>query len=112
MIRERLKTGSLTLSRLWLYINKNGSSPFVKYGNVFIRKRTALYLIEENYQLSSDRLLWVRGKQPEHLFSISEHFGGPSTSIHSGDLYIFKPIDTKQTKYLLGWQMAKYAQQN
>ena len=44
-------------------------SPFVTYKGTYIRKTTALYLLQENFQVSSDRLLRVRSEQPSHIFS-------------------------------------------
>ena len=72
------------------------------YENAYIRKTTALYLIQENYQVSNDRLLRVRWDQPEHLFSIGETYVGMDTSVRSGDLCVFKRVDRKNPKYLLG----------
>ena len=44
-------------------------SPFIQYNGAYIRKSTALYLLQDNFQLSSDRLLRVRSEQPKHIFS-------------------------------------------
>ena len=38
------------------------SSYFIQYYGAYIRKSTALYLLQENLQLSSDRLLRVRSE--------------------------------------------------
>ena len=48
---------------------------FIKYNDADIRKITALYPLQENFQLSSDRLLRVSSVQPTDIFS--------STSIHN-----------------------------
>ena len=79
---------------------ENAKCAFVRYENAFIRKCTALYLIQENYQVSSDRLIRVRSEQPDHLFSNSESTSGPQKSVKSGDLCVFKRIDQK--KYIVG----------
>ena len=47
--------------------NGKEKSPFVLYDGTYIRKTTALYLLQENTQLSSDRLR-VRAVQPNHVF--------------------------------------------
>ena len=44
-------------------LTKNGKCAFVRYENAFIRKSTALYLTQENCQVSSDRLIRVRSEQ-------------------------------------------------
>ena len=78
-------------------------SAFVKYENSYIRKTTALYLIQENYQISNDRLLRVRRDQPDHLFSLPEIDAGYVRSrVRSGDLCIFQRIDRKRKMYLVG----------
>ena len=48
--------------------NGKEKSPFVLYDGTIIRKATALYLLQENTQLSCDRLLRVRAVQPNHVF--------------------------------------------
>ena len=50
-------------------------SPFIQYNGAYIRKSTALYLLQENFQLSSDRLLRVRSEQPKHIFSSTPFHG-------------------------------------
>ena len=88
--------------------NGKEKSPFVLYDDTYIRKTTALYLLQENTQLSCDRLLRVRAVQPNHVFVRSQQ--DVSSSIASGDLCIFKRIDCSeclvgrvvQFSYLLG----------
>lgn len=79
-------------------------SPFVKYGEVFIRKVTALYILQENPQLSNDRLLRVRSAQPSHLFSDDNDNSLSSASrqdiVNSGELCVFKRCNSP--KHLLG----------
>ena len=79
-------------------------SAFVKYKGVYIRKTTALYILQENPQLSNDRLLRVRSVQPTHLFSGSGATGSSSSGykqfVYSGDLCIFQRIDS--SKHLVG----------
>ena len=76
---------------------KHGVSSFVRYENSFIRKTTALYLGQENCQVSNDRLLRVRRDQPDHLFSVPDTAGDTRSSVHSGDLCgVFERIDKKK----------------
>lgn len=79
-------------------------SAFVKYGSVYIRKTTALYILQENPQLSNDRLLRVRSAQPTHLFSgisnIRSCLSGPQKRIFSGDLCVFKRVDDEKKKLI------------
>ena len=91
--------------------NGKEKSPFILYDGTYIRKTTALYLLQENTQLSCDRLLRVRAVQPNHVFVGSQHDVSSSRrSIASGDLCIFKRIDCSeclvgrvvQFSYLLG----------
>ena len=76
-------------------------SPFVEYQGVYIRKSTALYLLQENPQLSNDRLLRVRSAQPTHLFSGTRgNDSGPQQRVYSNDLCFFRRIDSE--KLLIG----------
>ena len=69
-------------------------SPFIQYNGAYIRKSTALYLLQENFQLSSDRLLRVRSEQPKHIFSSTPfHDCGHQETVNCGDLCIFKRVD-------------------
>ena len=45
------------------------SSSFVLYNGVCIRKSTALYILQENLPVSSDRLLRFRFEHPPHIFT-------------------------------------------
>ncbi len=81
--------------------NKKGKSPFIEYHGAFIRKSTALYLLQENKQLSNDRLLRVRASQPGHLFNGESESGLDEENIvRSGDLCFFERIDSE--KILIG----------
>lgn len=68
------------------------------------RKKTALYILQENPQLSNDRLLRVRSAQPTHLFSgisnIRSCLLGPQKIIFSGDLCVFKRVDDEKKKLI------------
>ena len=80
---------------------QGGFTAFVEYENAYIRKSTALYLIQENCQVSNDRLLRVMRDQPSHLISVPDTSTGlVRSSAQSGDLCIFRRIDKK--KYLTG----------
>ena len=79
--------------------NKNNSE-FVEYQGAYIRKTTALYLLQENAQLSNDRLLRVREEQPNHLLNRENVRNVVETFVKIGDTCIFKRLDTE--KYLTG----------
>ena len=74
---------------------------FVKYNGAYIRKSTALYLLQENTQLSNDRLLQVREDQPEHVYSGSTNEAQRFSHVIAGDLVVFRRIDVS-SKMLLG----------
>ena len=69
-------------------------SPFVKYMDGYIRKTTALYLLQEYFQVSKDRLLRVCAEQPNHIFS-STHLKKDceQRAVKCGDLCVFKRAD-------------------
>ena len=80
-------------------------SPFVELDGVYIRKTTALYILQENPQLSNDRLLRVCSAQPLHLFSgaegiVSSPSSGYQETVFSGDLCVFQHVDNE--KHLVG----------
>ena len=77
-----------------------GRSSFISYNGVYIRKVTALYLLQERTQLSNDRLLRVRGVQPEHVFTGETRNVSGDNVVSSGELCVFKRIDCPN--YLLG----------
>ena len=79
---------------------RNKFSAFVQYQNAFIRKTTALYLIQENCEVSNDRLIRVRRDQPDHLFSVSPAHSFNTNCVQSGDLCIFRRVDN--CKNLIG----------
>ena len=66
------------------------SSQFVKYQRAYIRKSTALYLLQENPVLSSDRLICVRGGEDK---TAETEAAQTQTIVSSGDLCIFRRID-------------------
>ena len=67
-----------------------------------MRKSTALYLLQEKNQVSSDRLLRVRSTQPSHLYNTGNaNKSGPQLKVNCGDLCIFKRIDDND-KVLIG----------
>ena len=61
-------------------------SPFVLYQGSYIRKSTALYLLQESCQVSSDCLMRVRSEQPSHIFVGTENRTGLQDSVKSGVL--------------------------
>ena len=79
---------------------KSKKTPFLEYNGAYIRKTTALYLLQENYQVSNDRLLRVRSSQPSHLFSASDLENNSSSFVRMGDLCLFHRVDSE--KVLLG----------
>ena len=90
-------TESSSEGRRYSLFNKAGKSPFIEYNGSFIRKTTALYLLQEKNQVSNDRLLRVRSSQPSHLFNDDNvEDSGPRSKVNSGDLCIFNRIDSNQ----------------
>ena len=78
------------------------TSPFVLYNDTYIRKTTALYLLQESSSVSSDRLLRVRAQQPNHIFSgLEVDKCGPMQCVRAGDLCVFIRIDCAE-KCLVG----------
>ena len=78
-------------------------SPFVEYDGAYIRKSTALYLLQENFQVSNDRLLRVHLQQPTHVFATT-YLTTTDTQrniVKSGDMCLFKRVDDP-SKSLLG----------
>ena len=82
-------------------LTKNGKSVFLVYEGTIIRKTTALYLLQENSQLSNDRLLRVRSEQASHLFDSTKFNYTPANCVMAGDLCLFKSVDNEE-KYVLG----------
>lgn len=81
--------------------SQKGKSCFVQYGDAYIRKTTALYLLQEKNQLSNDRLLRVRAAQPSHLYNDSNITPcNRKDLVESGDLCAFRQEDSE--KILLG----------
>ena len=77
---------------------KNGKGSFLVY---VIRKTTALYLLQENLQVSNDRLLRVRSEQASHLFNSTQYNHVPENCVSAGDLCLFKTVDDAE-KYIIG----------
>jgi len=69
-----------------------GKSKFVLYNGVYVRNTTALYLVQENTQLSADRLLRVRGKQPDHVYDSGKSIFSSKDKISSDDLCLFTRV--------------------
>lgn len=79
------------------YNNNAGRSSFIRYKDAFIRKTTALYLLQEKNQLSNDRLLRVRATQPKHIFNIDrQNQCGRQEIVQSGELCAFKLADSNK----------------
>ena len=72
-------------------------SQFIEYQGAYIRKSTALYLLQENPVLSSDRLIRVRANNEKSSSEPARN----ETTVTSGDLCVFKQINT-QNKILFG----------
>ena len=60
------------------------------YNGVHIRKATALYLVQESTQCSTDRLLRVRATQPNHVYDSGKSVFSSKNKISSGDLCPFQ----------------------
>ena len=82
-------------------LQKGNSSPFVEYGDKYIRKSTALYLIQENVPLSNDRLLRVRATQASHLYSATNIEMNTRHFVTAGELCVFRRGDSEE-RLLLG----------
>ena len=82
-------------------LQRNNKSPFMLYGQQYIRKSTALYLIQENISLSNDRLLRVRKTQLSHIHNDQDESAYPEKHVKNCDLCIFKRVDDP-SKYALG----------
>ena len=82
-------------------LKKKNKSPFLLYGDRYIRKSTALYLLQENMSLSSDRLLRVRKKQLSHIHNTRSDAVYPENHIKTCDLCIFNRVDD-QSKFAIG----------
>ena len=80
-------------------LSSGSKSPFLVYNGVFIRKSTALYLLQENPQLSNDRLLRVRGQDAGHLFSNSSEEHTNDSCVSVGDMSVFA---NEEGKYVFG----------
>lgn len=81
-------------------LSRESKCPFVQYKGAYIRKTTALFILQEGTQVSNDRLLRVREEQPSHLFSGIDERGSLSSSVRVGDLCVFRRVDCD--KLLLG----------
>ena len=103
-----ISSSSSSSSRVFSSVSRRDSSksPFMEYDGVYIRKSTALYILQENTQLSNDRLLRVRSAQPSQLFNGMNIFNtslsgsGQQQQVFSGDLCIFRRVDSE--KLLVG----------
>ena len=73
----------------------------MQYGQQYIRKSTALYLLQENISLSNDRLLRVRKKQLSHIHNNETESLYPEKHVKNCDLCIFRRVD-EPSKYALG----------
>uniref|UniRef100_A0A7M5X9S7 Uncharacterized protein n=2 Tax=Clytia hemisphaerica TaxID=252671 RepID=A0A7M5X9S7_9CNID len=84
--------------RNYSLMNSLGKSQFIRYNGAFIRKSTALYLLQEKKQLSNDRLLRVRASQPRHLFNgEGERESEQQQIVRSGDLCLFRRTDSEKS---------------
>ena len=92
-VRERLCSLQSTISEPSTTQNQCGNytkhSPFLKLrDNTFIRKTTAVWLLQEGERVSSDRLFRVRGKQPFSMEiepTLSEKFTTGKDTRHISD---------------------------
>ena len=98
---EESDTTGVRNRKAYSFMKKDTHSPFVVYSGKYIRKTTAVYLIQEKEQLSNDRLLRVRSKNADHLYSVESRCVSASNTVRAGDLCAFRRIDDG-TKFLLG----------
>ena len=85
-------TGTKT-RRIYSCVSTTKGSPFIKYKDKFIRKTTALYLIQEKVSVSNDRLLRVRRDHPSHIFSETDAQISDTDYLKCGDLGLFRTVD-------------------
>ena len=71
-------------------LQKNKKSPFILYNDKYIRKSTALYLLQENFSVSNDRLLCVRANQHEHVHNLGNNLIYPQDHMKLCDLCVFR----------------------
>ena len=71
-------------------LQKNKKSPFILYNDKYIRKSTDLYLLQENFSVSHDRLLRVRANQPEHVHNLGNNLIYPQDHMKFCDLCVFR----------------------
>ena len=55
-----------------------------------------MYILQENSQLSNDRLLRVSSEQASHLFDSTKFNYTPANYARAGDLCLFKSIDNEE----------------
>ena len=67
-------------------LQKRNKTPFILYSDRYIRKTTALYLLQENVSLSNDRLLRVRQNQLSHIHDARNNAVYPEN--HLKTLYV------------------------
>ena len=97
-----------------------GKRKFVLYNGVYVRKTTALYIVQEKSQLSADRLLRVGAKQPDHVYDSGKSIFSSEDNISSGDLCLFKRVDCNkclisrvaQLSYLTGNKRQRHFSNN
>ena len=82
-------------------LQRRNKSPFILYDQQYIRKSTALYLLQENISLSNDRLLRVRNKQLSHIHNDQNESFYPEKHVKNCDLCIFRRVDNP-SMYALG----------
>ena len=78
---------------------------FVLFNGVYIRKTTALYLVQENTQLLADGLLRVRATQPDHFYDNRKSVFRARMNF-SCDLCLFQRVDCNQC---LIWRVVQFS---
>ena len=86
---KSMATYSQTKSKGTLHNKTYRHSQFVDYEGAFMRKTTALYLLQENPVLSSDRLIRVRKDDPKSASKSAQ----TESVVSSGNLCVFRRID-------------------
>ena len=100
-IPKYIESEKSSTSRSYSMYNSTKTSAFIEYNGAYIRKSTALYLLQENKQISNDRLLRVRASQPDHLFDGESGIElDQDYIVRSGDLCFFRRADSE--KNLIG----------
>ena len=63
-------------------------SSFLLYCGKYIRKTTAIYLIQEKEKLSNEQLLSVGAMNANYLYSVESRLASASNTVRAGDFCV------------------------